>query len=159
VLFDRHVSIISCYIDTPFFNPAGRKVPATGKTDIGLFDCCEVDEEFSVPKLDLLSLQGDHTLEKHHPVSGKTDSHHIKPFRAGEKVSQLETEIDPVIVVGGFHAVSLDQERRADITEKEVSRKGDQADPDQISRGQGRKKELTDLLAHNPIIKPNPPIS
>ena len=154
MLFNRHVSIISYHIDAPLFNPAGRKIPVTGKPDIRLFDCCEIDKEFSIPKFDLFSLQSDDPLEKHHPVSGKTDSHNIKPLRIGEKVSQFEAEVNPIIVIGGFHAVSLDQDRRADITEKEVSRKGDQTNPDQIFRGQRREKELADSLVHNPIIKP-----
>ncbi len=158
MLFDRHVPIVPYHIDASSFNPAGREVPATGKADMRFFHYSGIDEEFSVPEFDLFSLQGDHPLEKHHPVSGETDSHHIKPVRTGEKVSQLEAEIDPVIVVGGLHTVALDQERREDITEKEVSQKGNQADPDQIPRSQGRKKELTDPLAHNPIIKPCPPI-
>jgi hypothetical protein len=153
VLADRHVSIISCHIDTPFFNPAGRKIPLAGKTHVRLFDCFEVDKEFPVPEFDLFSLQGDHPFEKHHPISGKTDRHHVKPFRTGEKISQLEAEIDPVIVVGGLHAPPLDQERGEDIAEKEIGRKGDQAYPDQIFGGQGREKELTDSLVHTLIIK------
>ena len=131
MLFNRHASIISYHIDAPLFNPAGCKIPVTGRTDIRLFDSFEIDKEFSIPKFDFLSFQSDDPLEKHHPVSSKTDSHNIKPFRIGEKISQFETEIDPVIVIGGFHAVSLDQDRRANITEKEVSRKGDQTNPDQ----------------------------
>jgi hypothetical protein len=125
----------------------------TGRADIRLFDCGEIDKEFSIPKFDLLSLQSDDPLEKHHPDSGKTDSHNIKPFRAGEKVSQFEAEIDPAIVIGGFHAVSLDQDRRADITEKEVSRKGDQTNPDQEFWSKGREKELTNSSVHASIIK------
>ena len=154
MLFNRHASIISYHIDAPLFNPAGRKIPVTGRTDIRLFDGFEIDKEFSIPKFDLLSLQSDDPLEKHHPVSGKTDSHNIKPFRIGEKVSQFEAEIDPIIVIGGFHAVSLDQDRRADITEKEVSRKGDQTNPDQEFWSQGREKELTNSSVHTSIIKP-----
>ena len=154
MLFNRHASIISYHIDAPLFNPAGRKIPVTGKPDIRLFDCCEIDKEFSIPKFDLLSLQSDDPLEKHHPVSGKTDSHNIKPFRIGEKVSQFEAEVNPIIVIGGFHAVSLDQDRRADITEEEVSRKGDQTNPDQEFWSQGREKELTNSSVHASIIKP-----
>jgi len=56
-------------------------------------------------------------------------------------------------VIGGFHAISLDQNRRADITEKEVSRKGDQTNPDQEFWSQGRKKELTNSSVHASIIK------
>jgi hypothetical protein len=153
MLFNRHASIISYHIDAPLFNPAGRKIPVTGRADIGFFDGVEIDKEFSIPKFDLLSLQSNDPLEKHHPLSGKTDSHNIKPFRIGEKVSQFEAEIDPVIVIGGFHAVSPDQDRRADITEKEVSRKSDQANPNQILRSQGRKKELADSFVHFTIIK------
>lgn len=154
MLFNRHASIISYHIDAPHFNPAGRKIPVTGRADIRLFDGFEIDKEFSIPKFDLFSLQSDDPLEKHHPVSGKTDSHNIKPFRIGEKVSQFEAEIDPVIVIGGFHAVSLDQDRRADVTEKEVSRKGDQTNPDQEFWSQGREKELTNSSVHTSIIKP-----
>lgn len=153
MLFNRHVSIISYHIDTPLFNPAGCKIPLTGRADIRLLDCLEIDKEFSIPKFDLLSLESDDPLEKHHPVSSETDSHNIKPFRIGEKVSQFKAEIDPVIVIGGFHAVSLDQDRRTDITEKEISRKGDQANPDQEFWSQGREKELTNSSVHASIIK------
>jgi len=153
MLFNRHASIISYHIDAPLFNPAGREIPMTGSANIRLIYCFEIDKEFSIPKFDLLSLQSNDPLEKHHPVSGKTDSHNIKPFRIGEKVSQFEAEIDPVIVIGGFHAVSLDQDRRADITEKEVSRKGDQTNPDQEFWSKGRKKELTNSSVHASIIK------
>jgi hypothetical protein len=158
MLFNRHASIISYHIDTPLFNPAGSEIPVTGGADIRLFDGFEIDKEFAITKFDLFSLQSDDPLEKHHPVSGKTDSHDIEPLRIGEKVSQFEAEVDPVIVIGGFHAGSLDQDRRADITEKEVSRKSDQANPDQIFWGQRREKELADSLVHNPIIKPSPSI-
>jgi hypothetical protein len=154
MLLNRHASIISYHIDTPLFNPAGCKIPVTGRTDIRLFDGFEINKEFSIPKFDPLSLQSDDPLEKHHPVSRKTDSHNIKPFRVGEKVSQFEAEIDPVIVIGGFHAVSLDQDRRADVTEEEVSGKGDQTNPDQEFGSQGREKELTNSSVHASIIKP-----
>ena len=155
---DRHVPIIPCHIDTPFFNPAGRKIPPARETHVRFFDCFEADKESSVPEFDLFSLQGDHPLEKHHPVSGKTDRHHVKPFRTGEKISQLEAEIDPVIVVGGLHAPPLDQERGEDIAEKKIGTEGNQAHPDQIFRGQGREKELTDSLVHTLIIKLKAPI-
>ena len=129
-----------------------------GETYVRLFDRLEVDKKFSVPKFDLFSLQGDHPFEKHYPVSGKTDGHHVKPIRTGEKVSQLEAEIDPVIVVGGLHAPPLDQEWGEDIAEKEVGTEGDQTYPDQIPRGQGRKKELADSLVHTLIVKLKAPI-
>jgi hypothetical protein len=153
MLFNRHASIISYHIDAPLFNPAGCEIPMTGGSDIRLFDGFEINKEFSISKFDLFSLQSDDPLEKHHPVSGKTDSHDIKPFRIGEKVSQFEAEVDPVIVIGGFHAGSLDQDRRANITEKEVSRKSDQANPDQKFWSQGRKEELADSFVHASIIK------
>jgi len=121
--------------------------------DIGLFYRSRIYKEFPVTKFDLLTPYGDYPFEKHHSISGKTDSHDIKPLRFGNKIMQFKAEIDAAVAIGRFHTVPFDQKRGADITEKEIGRKGNKANPDQESSGQGWEKELTDLLMHVSIIK------
>ncbi len=148
MLFHRHVPIISYYIDIAFFNLPGWKIPTTGITDMRFFHRSRIDKEFSITEFDLLTLEGNHSLEKHHSVPGKTDSHDIKPFQIRDEIMQPKTEINTSIVIGRFHAVPFDQKRRADMTEEEIGRESNKKNPDQESWGQGRKKELADSLAH-----------
>ena len=153
MLFKRHASIISYHIDMAPFNLTGWKIPVTGEADIRLFNRFGVDKEFPVTKFDLLSPQGNHPFKKHDPVSSKTDSHNIKPLRAGKEITQFKTEINTAIVIGRFHTVPFNQKRCTDISKKEIGRKGNKGSPDHKLRRQGREKELADFFMHRSIIR------
>ena len=58
------------------------------------------------------------------------------------------------MAIGRLHAVALDTERDAGVTEKEVRKKGDERDPDQEFRCERREKELSNLLiqGHKDIL-------
>jgi hypothetical protein len=146
--FNRHVPIVAYDIDLALFNLAGWKIPTAGIANMRLFDGFGIDKECSVAKFNLLTLQGNNPFEQHHPISGKTHAHNVKSFRASEKVTQFKAEINPVIAIGGLHAQPFDQERRADMTEEEIRRKRNKANPDQEFKGQGWEKESTDSLMH-----------
>ena len=74
----------------------------------------------------------------------------------GKEITQFPAKIESTIVIGRLHARPFDDERDADLSEKEIGGKGNKADPDEEPGGQGGKKELTDSLLHLCIIKPEP---
>jgi hypothetical protein len=156
VLFHRHDSIISYHIDTTLFNLPGREIPVTARTEIGLKDLRGIDEKSPPTKFNFFSFQGDHTFEEHHLVSSQTYRHDIKPFGFGYKVTQFPAEIEPAIVIRGLHARSPNREGGTDISEKKISRKGNEANSNQVPKGYGGEKELSDLIIHLYIIKSEP---
>jgi hypothetical protein len=55
----------------------GRKIPVARVLDIGFRNFLGIDEQDPLTKLHLLTLQGDHPLEQHHPVPGQTDGYYL----------------------------------------------------------------------------------
>src|SRR3990172_92960 len=101
MILDRHASIIPDNIDGIFLNNPGRKVPVTGISDVRLLQFQPVHQEFSLTKFNLIPFKCDDALEKHDPVSCKTNGHHIIPLRGREKIPEPPAEIEtPVMIIG-----------------------------------------------------------
>jgi len=59
---------------------------------------------------------------------------------------QPPTKIYPSVVIGWLHTDSLNRERDAEVTEKNVGEERNQGDPDQELWCERRKKEFSDLM-------------
>ncbi len=129
------LSIIPYHIDASLCNLPGRKIPVTGTAEITLIHLLGVDEKDPVTEFNPFPFQGNHPFEEHHPVSGQTHGHDMKPFGPGKKITQFPAEIETPVVIGGLHAGSLDNKGRTDVPEKEVGRKGDETDSNQEPKG------------------------
>jgi hypothetical protein len=81
MIFYRHIPIITDHIDTIFFNLARGKIPVTWITDIRFFYLLAVDKKSPAAKFNLVTLSGDHTLQKHDFAPCKAHGYHIMPFR------------------------------------------------------------------------------
>ena len=152
--FHGHIPIVSYHIDAPLLNSAGWKVPLARIPDVGFGDLFRIDEKDAITKLHHFVLQRNHPFEQHHPVSGQADGYDMKPPGLGEKITPFPAEIESPVMIGGLHAPPSDRERDADLSEEQIGRKSDEADPNQVLASQGGKEELTDSLLHFCIIKP-----
>ncbi len=72
----------------------------------------------------------------------------------GKKITPFPAEIESAVMIGRLHARPLDRERDADLSEKKIGRKSNEADADQEPGRQGGKEELTNSFLHACIIKP-----
>ncbi len=142
MVFYRHIPIVPHDIDTIFFNSSRRKIPLTRITDIRLLQLLAIDKKPSVAKLNLLSLTGDHTFQKHHSAPRKANRYDVKPFRLGEKIGQTPAKIYTTIVIRRLHADPLNAEGNAEVAEKKIGEEHDREDPDQELSRQRWKKEL-----------------
>lgn len=77
----------------------------------------------------------------------------MRSSRFGKEITRFPAKIESTVVIGRLHAGPFNDERDADMSEKEIGRKGNKADPDEELWSQGREKELTDSLLHSSIIK------
>jgi 23S rRNA A1618 N6-methylase RlmF len=59
---------------------------------------------------------------------------------------QPPTKIDPSVVIGWFHTDSLNRERDAEVTEKNIGEECNQGDPDQELWCERGEKEFSDLM-------------
>jgi hypothetical protein len=118
VILQWHTPVITNNIYGTLLNPPYWKIPIAGIADIGLMDLLRVNEEFPVPKLDGISLKGDHTLQKHHPFAGQTDGNNVESFRFRGDITPPPTKIERPVTVCRLHAISLNAERNADMTKK-----------------------------------------
>jgi hypothetical protein len=156
MLFHRHASIVSYHIDTFLFNLPGREIPVAGRMEIRLKNLLGIDEKNPPAEFNLLSFQGDHTFEEHHLVSSQTYRHDIKPFGLGYKVTQSPAEVEPAIVIRGLHAGSPNDKGGTDVSKENISKKRNEANSNQVPKGYGGEKELSDLIIHLYIIKSEP---
>jgi hypothetical protein len=142
MVFKGHVSVIPHHIDTPFLNPSRGQIPVARVNDVRFGNLLPIHEEFPVSELDLFPLQGDHALQEHHPVSGKTHGDHVVPLRLRKEIAQLPAEVHPPVPIGRFHAGSLNPDREEDVPEKEIRENSNETEPEKKFGSQRRKEKL-----------------
>jgi hypothetical protein len=119
-MFNGHITVISHDIDGVFLNPPGREIPVTGEADVRFRNLFPVDKKSSVDEPNLLSLERNHPLEKHHASAGKPNCHDIVSCGLRKEIARPPAEVEPSVMVGRFHTGALDTEGHAEIAKEKV---------------------------------------
>jgi hypothetical protein len=76
------------------------------------------------------------------------------PLGFRKKISQPPAEVDASVGIGWLHADSLDRERNAEKSKKEIGKEGNQENPDQEHGCQRGQKELSNAMMDSRLMNP-----